>query len=79
MKKQNDVVRHDLGIGDDCLWDERCSHSVEITEIYSHTRFGKYFVKTTFLLRKLAKNWFNGLDGIFFDEMRVNFPVFSTM
>ena len=46
MKKQNDVVvRYGLGIGigDDCLWDERCSHSVKITEIYSHTFFGKKF------------------------------------
>ena len=35
-------------------------HSVEITENYSHAFFGKKFVKTTHLLNKLLKSWFDG-------------------
>ena len=34
-------------------------HSVKITRIYSHSFFGKNFVKVTLLLKKLLKSWFD--------------------
>ena len=48
-------------------------HSVKITEIYSHT-FGKNFVKSMFLLKKLLKNWFHEINFV-----RVNLLFFHTV